>query len=57
MSTITSNGNFSITEKALDHGVDALCAIGIVASMYFGEPNTTVVGGFVTIALGKRAIK
>jgi len=52
-----TDGDFSITEKALDHGVDALCAVGIVASVALGEPNTSVIGGLVTIALGKRAIK
>lgn len=55
--TFGPDGDFSITEKALDHGVDALCAVGIVTTVALGEPNTTVVGGLVTIALGKRVLK
>jgi len=58
MSTsIKPDGNVSVTNKVVDHGVDALCAIGIVASVALGEPNTSVIGGLVSIALGKRVLK
>jgi hypothetical protein len=56
MSTITQN-KFTVTEKAIDHAVDGVCAVGIVASVAIGQPDTQVIGGLVTIALGKRAIK
>jgi len=58
MSTIeTETTDVSITEKIADHAVDGLCAIGIVASIYLGGADPTTVGGFVSIALGKRVLK
>lgn len=57
MSTITDgNTKAEITEKAMDHGVDALCALGIVGAVALGNSDMTVIGGLVSIALGKRVI-
>jgi len=55
--TIDNEDGVSVPSKIADHGVDALCAIGIVASVALGEPNTSVIGGLVSIALGKRVLK
>lgn len=54
--TITDDGRIDITEKALDHGVDALAALGIVATAYADAATAMVVGGLVSIALGKRVL-
>lgn len=56
MTSKLEDGRFEITEKAMDHGVDALCALGIAAVAYFGAADMTVVGGLVSVALGKRVI-
>lgn len=54
---IDTNGTKArVTEKAIDHGVDALCAIGIAITAALGAADMTVVGGLVSIALGKRVI-
>lgn len=56
--TTITDDKVQITEKAIDHGVDAIAALGIVAvAIGIGEVSPTVVGGLVTIALGKRALK
>lgn len=52
----TDKAKAKITEKALDHVVDGLCAAGIVAVAMVGMADTTTVGGLVTIALGKRVM-
>lgn len=54
---LTLNGTRAkVTEQALDHGVDAIAAVGIVAAAYMGAADMTVVGGLVSIALGKRVL-
>lgn len=45
------------TTKLADHAVDALCLCGIVAAIYLGGATNPVIGGIVSIALGKRIIK
>lgn len=55
--TTISDGRVQITEKVIDHGVDALCAVGIAATAYVGAADTAVIGGLVSIALGKRIVK
>lgn len=55
--TIDTNGlQAKIAEKALDHATDAICALGIVASATTGTASVEVVGGLVSIALGKRVM-
>jgi len=54
---IGSDGSIETTNKTIDHIVDALCAVSIVAAVALGNPNATVVGGLVSIALGKRVLK
>lgn len=48
---------FQVTEKVFDHAVDAVAALGIVATALGGVTNETVVFGLVSIALGKRVLK
>lgn len=52
----TKSGRVQVTEKALDHGVDAIAAVGIVAVAYFGIVDPYAIAGLVSIALGKRLL-
>lgn len=55
--TVSTNGTRAkVTEKALDHAVDGICAVGIVTCAYAGAADMAVVGGLVSIALGKRVL-
>lgn len=55
---IDTNGTYAkATEKAIDHGVDAVCALGICVTAYVGAADMTVVAGLTSIALGKRVLK
>lgn len=56
MGTTVGPDKFSVTEKAIDHGVDAVCAIALAAVAITGHADGGVVAGLVSIALGKRVM-
>lgn len=51
------NTSTMLTEAAIDHTVDGICAVGIVAIAITCNGSFGSIGALLSIALGKRVLK
>lgn len=56
MTTGIDTPSIDTSNESIDHIIDGLCAICIVGVVALGSPTATVIGGLVSIALGKRVL-
>jgi hypothetical protein len=55
--SISTNGtSIDIKAQAFDHAVEGIAAVGIVVTALGGVADATVVGGLVSLGLGKRVL-